>query len=734
MAILKGGTGMQKSEAAYVNFKDFSVRYDLTTGRFQCWYSPRELVMEDAGIERIVSGMDSFTLADYDRASARVAQREDATSLDVSYTGGPEMQPELGIHFLLDDHSIRCSFGCRGDLDIQVGGWLRWGDDMENDTFAVTLNRQGQDLRCANGPASSIVDNALFDRKSDSAIEITGPFNTRIEFDWGKGAYRFRLGTEGNDYTKGFQLRFHEHVYENRFHIAYKPVNRNTTFADPPVGWMTWYAVQFDASEETVLENARWQAEHLKEFGANTIWVDWEWYHCDFSGVGQAGIDSFHPDPVRYPHGLKHVADEIKNLGLIPALWIGATNDPTENEFIRAHPETVLVHKPQWCGQYFFDLTHPLYLNDFLPRVFQQLLDWGYEALKWDCLPIQIQLCDAYHDRFYDPGLSTEQAMLGAVAAARRVVGPNFYMLYCAGTTDRDTSIAAAAFDAARIGGDIFKWEDFIGQCIAKVMKVYALHNVVFINDPDNVILREKFNSFDQALSRLSFVSLLGLPITLGDRLPDLPEERIELLRRGMPSLTTHPMDIRTTAHDYRVVKANLAVNRPFEQWNVVDVFNLLEEEVEVTVDLHDDLHLALEEGPYLVYDFWNKEYVGEITCCFTSRLRSCASRIYAVHKKSGHPQIISTSRHLSQGAVDLMRVDWNEDSKILSGVSKVVKGDEYEIVGYVPDGLRVFAEGNGSLSADVRNLGRNLWSLRLHPLTSGEAAWAIAFTPDFPR
>ena len=52
--------------------------------------------------------------------------------------------------------------------------------------------------------------------------------------------------------------------------------------------------------------------------------------------------------------------------------------------------------------------------------------------------------------------------MLGAVAVARRVVGPDFYMLYCAGLSDRDCNIAAAGFDAARIGGDIFRWEDFI--------------------------------------------------------------------------------------------------------------------------------------------------------------------------------------------------------------------------------------------------------------------------------
>lgn len=724
---------MQKPMTAYANFKKYSIRYDVIRHMFNCWYSPQNLVVEDAGITQVWFSGETFTLSDFGSVSFALSQHDDSTGLTITYSNGPVLLRELSLHFLLNDRGISCVFGCRGDLDVHLSGKLLWGSDMENETFAVNLGRSEQDLRCAHGPASSIIDNALFDRKTDSAIEISGCCPTRIEYDWDAGVYRFRLNTEGNDYAKGFYIKAYERVYEDKFNIRYSPINQNATFKDSPVGWMTWYSVQFDAGESTVLENARWQAAHLKEYGANTIWVDWEWYHSDFSGVGRLDTDIFHPDKRRYPNGLKHVADEIKKLGFVPALWTGATNDPTENEFVREHPETVLVNKPSWCGQYFMDLTHPLYLKQFLSRAFQQILDWGYKALKWDCLPIQIQLCDQYHDHFYNPELSTEQAMLGAVEEARSVVGKDFYMLYCSGLTDRDVNIAAAGFDAARIGGDIFKWEDFVSQCVARVMKLYSLHNVVFLNDPDNVILRPKFNTYDQALSRLSFVSILGLPITFGDNLPDLPQDRVELLRRGIPSLNTHPMDIRTTAHDYRVVKVNLAINKRYEQWNVVDVFNLLEEPVEVIVDLHNDLHLPLEDGPYLVYDFWNKEYVGEVKNRFSSPLRSCSSKVFAVRKKLGHPQVLSTSRHISQGAVDIVNMSWDKSRKTLSGISKVVAGDSYEIVLYIPDDMRIFVEGNDTLSPDFQDRGRNIWAIDLHPVVTGDMAWSVAFVGNHP-
>jgi len=175
-------------------------------------------------------------------------------------------------------------------------------------------------------------------------------------------------------------------------------------------------------------------------------------------------------------------------------------------------------------------------------------------------------------------------------------------------------------------------------------------------------------------------------------------------------------------------VKVNLAINKPYEQWNVVDVFNLLEEEIEVTVDIHDDLHLPADDDSYLVYDFWNQEYLGEITRSFPIQLRPCASKVFAVRKKLGHPQVLSTSRHISQGAFDLLSLTWDENSKTLAGVSKMVAGDPYEIVLYVPDGYEVSNEGNKKLNRDLKKEGMNLWVIQFNPGTTGEVAWSVTF------
>ncbi len=715
--------------AAYANFKSYALRYDLTSHTFSCTYAGRGAIVTDAGISGVyLHGVRMFDLRDYGRSHFTWTEEMDACRLSIFYEEGPAEQSELSLHFNLDSQGIRLKMECRGDLDFHFAGGLRWGEDMASDTFAVCLDRGGQDLRCALGPAASTVDNALFDRRTDAALEFFGGPAVCLSFDWPAKAWRFAIGTEGNDYVRGFAIRVRQDVYARKFDVHYRPINKRNTFPTPPAGWMTWYAVQFDAGEQTVLTNAAWQAEHLRDFGATALWVDWEWFHGNFSGIGEPDADTFHPDPRRYPEGLAPIAAALEQMGLVPALWVGFTNDPTENERIKANPELVLVRKPSWCGQYFLDPSQPKYLREYIPAAFGQLKQWGFKALKWDCLPITLQYLDRWHDQMADPALTSEEALRGAFQAARAVVGPDFYMLSCSGHTSRDITMAADIFDAARIGGDIFQWSEYITQCVARVMKFYAFHNVMFYNDPDNVVLRPKFNTADQALSRLSFVALLGLPITLGDPLPELPADRVELLRRGLPPVDAHPMDIRATAHDFQVVKLNLAIATPFENWNVVDVLNLTTADAEVGLDLAADLHLPA--GSYHLYDFWANAYLGEASTAapVPLTLRPCASQVLAVRPALDRPQILSTSRHLTQGAVDLASLDWDEATQTLSAVSRVVAGDPYAVTLHVPAGRRPFTEGNRTTIPHLERVAERVWRFTILPEVTGELGWAVSF------
>ncbi|MEG1843856.1 MAG: alpha-galactosidase, partial [Clostridia bacterium] len=675
----------------YTSYRQYAVRYDLEHHRFDCFWGTKGRVLRDVEIlGAFYLGECAFKPSDYKTVSGLVEAQMDAQRLRLVYDCGPEAQHTLILTLSIDRNGIHFHMAVGGHFDVRLAGHMDFGPEA----FAVSLDRRSPDLRAALGPATALGDNALFDRRTDTALELSGVAETSLCYDWTTKDYVFSMTTGGDDVTRGFCVKVHEDVYKQKFNIPYAPVNKRTVFPTPPVGWMTWYAVQFDASEATVLANARFQKEHLSAYGATTLWVDWEWYHNDFSGTNRPGVDIFHPDPAKYPDGLEKVSAEIKALGLTPALWIGATNDPGENEFFQAHPETVIENRRAWCGRYFIDPTNPLVKKDYIPRVFRQILAWGYEALKWDCLPVSFDVWDRNHDKFFDPTISSDQAMHDLMKIARDAVGKDFYMLSCSGGTMRDIGVGIDLFDAARIGGDIFRWSEFVSQCVGRILKLYALHNVVFYCDPDNVVLREKYNTMEQARSRASLVGMLGLPYTLGDDLTKLPAERIDLIRRTIPAMDMHPMDIRENLCDGEKLIVNLAIATPYEQWNVLDVLNLKQADTVARISLREDVHLPDNES-YLIFDFWNRRFLGITRTGFDIDLDACASRVLCIRKLINHPQILSTTRHLTQGALELRNVRYDEERMILAGESDVIAGDDYAIYFHVPKNLRPFREGN---------------------------------------
>ena len=727
----------------YTAYRRFSACFDTETQRFVFGFSGYDAGMTFSIVEARYMDEKVFEPGMYRECRTSVQPRFDGQLLRVLYSGGPEAQPELEVTVTLTKDGVACRLGVLGHLKVSVRGEMWMGADGGR---PVCLDRRGMDLRAACGPYASNTDNALYDPGQDAALEVCAAA-FRMRYDWDRGKFGFTMTIGGDDVERDFEVKLKEHLYARKFGIPFSPINHRTCFPTPPVGWMTWYAVQFDASEDTVLENAKIQREKLAPYGANALWVDWEWYHQDFSGTGKPGTDIFHPDPERYPHGLAYLASQISALGLIPALWIGATNDPNENEFFHENPEVVLMRKRAWCGQYFIDPTHPKVLEEYIPRVFRQIVEAGYKALKWDCLPISFERIDACHDRLCDPTLSTDEAMYNLVRRARETVGDDFYMLSCSGETARDILFAGDLFDAARIGGDIFRWHEFITNAVDRILKLYAFHNTLLYADPDNVVIRPKYNTFDQAVTRVSLVSLLGLPVTFGDDLRFLDAERMALLQHAIPAMDIVPMDIRENPGDHRSLIVNLGVEMPWERWNVVDVVNLLEEPARLKVSLSQDLHLdAHGSEEYLLFDFWGRRFMGIATDAFDVALGACASKVIAIRRKTGAPQLLGTTRHPSQGALELDDVHYDSQRRILSGIADVVEGDDYALYIYAPEGMRAFVEGNDTSVLDVTRVDSDdtmeyemrcpsgsVWRVALPTGQGGKVAWSVAFTECHP-
>ncbi len=683
-------------EKIYSSYGDYALYCCKETGEFELYAKSTRPVLKNGKI-RIRCAADSVEreLKEY---GYQVAVQDRIRGVDyheivLQYSHSPQIAACPRLVFHLDRNGIRLTVTGMRENQAYVTGDLYFGENMEKDTFAMkgpglfaNMPEDHFDIRCAIGPATSAQDDTLYDRTTDNGLHIDAE-TRRLFYDWNKKCYCCRLTVGMLECQQRFTFTLKEGLLSKAYQIPFAPLNQNGIFKKPPAGWMTWYAVKFDACEENVLGNVKFQEEHLKEYGADTVWVDWEWYHQDFSGERDDGCDTFHPDKKKYPRGLAVISDAIKEAGFVPALWIGYTNDSCENEFSLAHPEVVLAKDTVWCGSYFYDFSHPVYLNEFLPKALRQVFDWGYEAVKFDTLPAAIDAHEKFHDRMYDPSLTTKEAFRQAMKKTREILGSDVYMLSCSAVSDEDFLWAADIFDAGRVGNDIFGWRDFIKEGVHRIMRFYPLHNIVLYPDPDNVVLREEFNTMEQAISRISFVSILGLPMTFGDDLRELGEERVSLLKKCLPVMDIHPMDIGAAIPGKEDLILHLTLEKPYESYHIVDVFHGGEDRKEKWIDLDRDLHLDKDE--YHVFDFWREEYLGSFSDRMKLDFAPCESRVLAFRKKLDRPQLVSTTRHITQGAAEIEDLYWEEDTKVLWIHSAVVKEDAYRMYLYVPEGYQ---------------------------------------------
>lgn len=665
----------------YINYLRYSAGVSEACDSFRVLFDGKDTVLEGCTFHWENTAGQTIMADQFQTRSAKWEIRDQNTpntTLTLWFKDGPAALPEASLILTVCRDHFTCEAPPTDGWKVKFSGCLCWGSDPEHSTFAVCADRPGFGLRGGCGPAVSRWDNALFDRADGSLLQLDADENLRLDWCWDCRHYTFTT-------IDKIGVQVFPHYFEDRFCVPYRPLCK-TQYPTPPSGWMTWYAVKFDACEQAVLDNAKLQKELLADYGADTVWVDWEWYHNTFFNDSKStfkdGLSVFAPNPEAYPNGLKYVAEEIEKLGFTPALWMAPTHEPTENDFVRENPDAVLLDSPKWCGRYFFDLTHPKFLQDYLPRAVKQIPEWGYKALKWDIFPLTAQGADRCHDKMYDPSQSTAQALHNVVGIVRKILGDEFYMLSCCGSYERTTLAAADLFDAARIGSDIFTWDELKSSFIQRILRLYPFHNTQLYCDPDNVVLRPEYNDLYQAQTRITLVSLLGLPNTFGDDLRELPAERLELLRRGLPTLDIHPMDMRELLlQDREVLITNLVINRPFERWNVASVTNLAQEARTVSIDLQTDL--GLEDGEYLVHEYWTDTFYGVVSGKLTLTLPACASAVLSVRKKTGVLQLVSTSRHITQGAAELLDVQYADG--VLSGRSKVVKDDPYTIKAYNP-------------------------------------------------
>ncbi|MGA2622188.1 MAG: NPCBM/NEW2 domain-containing protein, partial [Thermoguttaceae bacterium] len=504
----------------------------------------------------------------------------------------------------------------------------------------------------------------------------------------------------------------------------FRPLDKKA-FARAPAGWCSWYVFWQGIREEQVVENTAWLAANLKKFGCEYVQIDDGW-----QGVGQGNgenRDWYVTEKHKFPHGMKWLAGYIRGKGFRPGLWLipFATSDSKlfaqqPNLFIRRNDGTTVYEATDpktgkteidWTGRYVVDPTGPEGRRWFTDLFRMITIDWGYDYVKIDGQGGSAGACSQYRQRLADPKLLPDDAYRAGLQAIKAVMGKDRFLLNCGGQYS-----SAGLCEGIRIGGDV--GPDWAGMqpAIQATMQSLYMNNLCFWTDPDVVCVRPPL-SLDQARLWATLLGITGQLLMTSDDMPKLGPERVELVKRIFPVADIRPMDLYPLAGKPRIFDLRVA-SAGAGQWDVVAVFNWdALQSVSVRLEPKD---LGWPAGRFLYYDVWQKKLLGTGPGGLTVALAPGSCKVLAVRPAADHPQLAGTSRHLTQGADDLIEAAWDPAHATWKGQSRVVGGDDYELRFTLPPGWT---------STDARaKIDGPLAVLTLKSDENRTMAWSLAF------
>jgi len=129
-----------------------------------------------------------------------------------------------------------------------------------------------------------------------------------------------------------------------------------------------------------------------------------------------------------------------------------------------------------------------------------------------------------------------------------------------------------------------------------------------------------------------------------------------------------------------------------------------------------------------LAFDYWSDRFLGSFKGSARLDVPAEDCRVIAFVAKKAQPQIVSTSRHITQGGVDLQEVAWDSATKMLSGKSTLlVVGAPYTLVLSVPVGMSIASAQAGDDKANATSGADGETRVTFVPVNT-QATWKIHF------
>lgn len=541
------------------------------------------------------------------------------------------------------------------------------------------------------------------------------------------------------------------------------------TLPPQPTVYCTWY--HGGASDEAkIAANTDFVSTKMKPYQFHVMQIDDKWQ----DGVRKNGpnrnfsrVDPKGP----YPNGMTSTASYIKEKGLVPGIWYipfaGTWNDPfwadkqhlflKQGESADNHlqktaedqkidvpslPEKEWPYVARWGGTC-LDITHPE-TQEYIRHTADTLANtWGYTYFKMDGLwtgtGTRLQYVNsAYKDddlgqpKRFNPAITPIEAYAKGLDIIRDTVGNDVFLLGCCQAQNvRSFGPSIGRLDAMRVGPDNGANAARLDKGPQYTSRVYFLNKRVWYNDPDPVYVRKSF-PIEMAKTAVSWTGISGSLHSSSYQYAELPKDRLDILLRSIPShdlLTARPVDFL----DVDIPRVwHLADPGSTTRKDVIGLFNWDIKNVQQVSTLLERIDLPAADQ-YVGFNFWANRFVAPFSKEIAATLPPGGCAILSVRPERDHPQVVSTSRHLLQGVVDLKKERWSSANQTLRGISSVIADDEYELRAVVPVGdswqLKkvVLDQAPAGVSTSFVQSGPTI-RVKISSPTSADIKWSLVF------
>ena len=393
------------------------------------------------------------------------------------------------------------------------------------------------------------------------------------------------------------------------------PMHGSTDVNRYSMVWGSWNDGIFrNISEEMLLEEAR----HLKD---NFPMVEWIQVDDGYAvnvppahglGVPYEGEDGI--DKKKFPKGMRHFTDEIRKLGLRPAIWVGGFC-PKHTPIYKDHPEWFIDYDYRVKGSAPLDPTIPE-AREYMTRALDTLLlDYGFEGVKQDFWSYAFEDShDLYNGPHDHSGFEYRDWWLKEFR--KRMPSDAHFQSGC--DIAMGNPFLGEFYTNYRYGIDIGSgnW-DFVKTNFLWGVACFATHtNDLIVPNSDSVGLFPGLND-TEAMFCLNYCLVTHSMVEIAGRLSQHTDSpRLKALRKVV-CCPNNGADVFLARYDYRDHKHQipeiLYFNTPFfalkASGNVpvrtVGLFNVEEKAKTIKFSPSD---LRLPSGKYMLTDVWSGE------------------------------------------------------------------------------------------------------------------------------